>query len=259
MDHLGVATPNRRMTMSGKLAYVTGGMGGIGTSICQRLAKDGFRVVAGCGPSRNYQQWIDEQAAQGYTFYASVGNVSDWDSTLEAFNKVRKDYGEVDVLVNNAGITRDGLFRKMSLDDWRAVIDTNLNSLFNVTKQVLEHMVDQQWGRIINISSVNGQKGQFGQTNYSTAKAGIHGFTMALAQEVASKGVTVNTVSPGYIGTDMVRAIRPDVLEKIVATIPVRRLGAPEEIASIISWLASDQSGFATGADFSLNGGLHMS
>ncbi len=244
--------------MSDKLAYVTGGMGGIGTAICQRLAKDGFRVVAGCGPSRNYQQWLDEQAAQGYTFYASVGNVSDWDSTQTAFDKVREDHGHVDVLVNNAGITRDGLFRKMSLDDWRAVIDTNLNSLFNVTKQVLDPMVDRQWGRIINISSVNGQKGQFGQTNYSTAKAGIHGFTMALAQEVASKGVTVNTISPGYIGTDMVRAIRPDMLEKIVATIPVRRLGTPEEIASIVSWLASDQSGFATGADFSLNGGLHM-
>ncbi|ADP15004.1 acetoacetyl-CoA reductase 3 [Achromobacter xylosoxidans A8] len=244
--------------MSGKLAYVTGGMGGIGTSICQRLAKEGFRVVAGCGPSRNYQQWLDEQAAQGYTFYASVGNVSDWDSTVEAFERVTKELGPVDVLVNNAGITRDGLFRKMSADDWRAVIDTNLNSLFNVTKQVIEGMVERQWGRIINISSVNGQKGQFGQTNYSTAKAGIHGFTMALAQEVASKGVTVNTISPGYIGTDMVRAIRPDVLEKIVATIPVRRLGTPEEIASMTAWLASDESGFSTGADFSLNGGLHM-
>jgi len=244
--------------MSGKVAYVTGGMGGIGTSICQRLAKDGFRVVAGCGPSRNYQQWLDEQAAQGYTFHASVGNVADWDSTVLAFEKVRRELGEVDVLVNNAGITRDALFRKMTREDWRAVMDTNLNSLFNVTKQVLESMVDRQWGRIINISSVNGQKGQFGQANYSTAKAGIHGFTMALAQEVASKGVTVNTVSPGYIGTDMVRAMRPDMLEKIIATIPVRRLGTPEEIASMVSWLASDQSGFATGADFSLNGGLHM-
>ena len=243
--------------MSGKLAYVTGGMGGIGTSICQRLAKEGFRVVAGCGPSRNYQQWLDEQAAQGYTFHASVGNVSDWDSTVKAFEKVTAELGQVDVLVNNAGITRDGLFRKMSADDWRTVIDTNLNSLFNVTKQVIDGMVEKQWGRIINISSVNGQKGQFGQTNYSTAKAGIHGFTMALAQEVASKGVTVNTISPGYIGTDMVRAIRPDVLEKIVATIPVRRLGTPEEIASITAWLASDESGFSTGADFSLNGGLH--
>ncbi|HZH56395.1 acetoacetyl-CoA reductase [Yanghanlia caeni] len=244
--------------MKGKIAYVTGGMGGIGTSICQGLADKGFTVVAGCGPSRNYQLWLDEQAALGYTFHASVGNVADWESTTEAFRKVTEEIGPVDVLVNNAGITRDGLFRKMNLDDWRAVIDTNLNSLFNVTKQVIDGMVERGWGRIINISSVNGQKGQFGQTNYSTAKAGIHGFTMALAQEVASKGVTVNTVSPGYIGTDMVRAIRPDVLEKIVATIPVKRLGTPEEIASIVCWLASDDSGFATGADFSLNGGLHM-
>jgi len=214
--------------------------------------------VAGCGPSRNYAQWLEEQSALGYTFHASVGNVADWDSTVKAFEQVRELYGTVDVLVNNAGITRDGMFRKMSQEDWRAVIDTNLNSLFNVTKQVIEGMVDKQWGRIINISSVNGQKGQFGQTNYSTAKAGIHGFTMALAQEVASKGVTVNTISPGYIGTDMVRAIRPDVLEKIVATIPVKRLGTPDEIGSMVAWLASDESGFATGADFSLNGGLHM-
>ncbi|HUG57366.1 MAG TPA: acetoacetyl-CoA reductase [Candidimonas sp.] len=244
--------------MTSKIAYVTGGMGGIGTSICQRLAKEGFTVVAGCGPSRNAKQWLDEQAALGYKFHASVGNVSDWDSTVEAFQKVRDELGPVAVLVNNAGITRDGLFRKMSQEDWRAVIDTNLNSLFNVTKQVIEGMIDQQWGRIVNISSVNGQKGQFGQTNYSTAKAGIHGFTMALAQEVANKGVTVNTISPGYIGTDMVRAIRPDVLEKIVATIPVKRLGTPEEIGAMVAWLASDDAGFATGADFSLNGGLHM-
>jgi len=150
------------------------------------------------------------------------------------------------------------VFRKMTHEDWTAVIDTNLTSLFNVTKQVIDGMVERGWGRVINISSVNGQKGQFGQTNYSTAKAGIHGFTMSLAQEVATKGVTVNTVSPGYIGTDMVKAIRPDVLEKIVATIPVRRLGRPDEIGSIVAWLASEESGFSTGADFSLNGGLHM-
>jgi acetoacetyl-CoA reductase len=233
-------------------------MGGIGTSICQRLAREGFTVIAGCGPSRNFQQWLDDQSAQGFKFHASVGNVSSWESTVEAFEKVTEQHGPVDVLVNNAGITRDGMFRKMSQEDWRAVIDTNLNSLFNVTKQVIDGMVDRQWGRIINISSVNGQKGQFGQTNYSTAKAGIHGFTMALAQEVASKGVTVNTVSPGYIGTDMVRAMRPDVLEKIVATIPVKRLGTPDEIGAMVAWLASDDAGFATGADFSLNGGLHM-
>jgi len=245
--------------MSQRVAYVTGGMGGIGTSICQRLHKQGFRVVAGCGPnSPRCGKWIGEQKALGYDFIASEGNVGDWDSTKQAFDKVKAEVGEIDVLINNAGITRDIVFRKMSREDWTAVIDTNLTSLFNVTKQVIEGMVERGWGRIINISSVNGQKGQFGQTNYATAKAGIHGFTMSLAQEVATKGVTVNTVSPGYIGTDMVRSIRPDVLEKIIATIPVRRLGQPEEIGSICAWLASDESGFATGADFSLNGGLHM-
>ena len=245
--------------MSKKVAYVTGGMGGIGTSICQRLAQDGYTVVAGCGPnSPRKDRWLAEQKALGFDFIASEGNVSDWDSTKAAFDKVKAEVGEIDVLVNNAGITKDGQFRRMSIDDWKAVIDTNLNSLFFVTKQVVDGMLDRGWGRIINISSMNGQRGQFGQTNYSTAKAGMHGFSMALAQEVASKGVTVNTVSPGYIGTDMVRAIREDVLEKIVATIPVKRLGEPEEIASIVSWLASDQSGFTTGANFACNGGNHM-
>jgi acetoacetyl-CoA reductase len=233
-------------------------MGGIGTALCQRLHKDGFTVIAGCGPTRDHVKWLSEQKQAGYTFYTSVGNVAEWESTVEAFKAVKAEHGPVDVLVNNAGITRDGLFRKMSRADWDAVINTNLNSLFYVTKQVIEDMLDRGWGRIINISSVNGQKGQFGQTNYSTAKAGIHGFTMALAQEVATKGVTVNTVSPGYIGTEMVRSIRAEVLEKIVGTIPVKRLGAPEEIASIVGWIASEESGFATGADFSLNGGLHM-
>jgi acetoacetyl-CoA reductase len=233
-------------------------MGGIGTVICQRLAKAGHRVIAGCGPSRDADRWITEQKALGFEFKASVGNVGDWDSTVAAFDKARSEVGPIDILVNNAGITRDGVFRKMSKSDWDAVIDTNLNSLFNVTKQVIEPMVERGWGRIINISSVNGQKGQFGQVNYSTAKAGIHGFTMALAQEVAGKGVTVNTVSPGYIGTDMVKSIRQDVLDKIIATIPVRRLGTPDEIGSIVSWIASEEGGYATGSDFSLNGGLHM-
>ena len=244
--------------MAQRLAYVTGGMGGIGTAICQRLHKQGFKVIAGCGPTRDHQKWVAEQKALGFTFHTSVGNVGEWESTVEAFQKIKAEHGPVDVLVNNAGITRDGLFRKMTRADWDAVINTNLNSLFNVTKQVIDDMLDRGFGRIINISSVNGQKGQFGQTNYSTAKAGIHGFTMALAQEVATKGVTVNTVSPGYIGTEMVRSIRPEVLEKIVGTIPVKRLGEPEEIASIVAWIASEESGFATGADFSLNGGLHM-
>ncbi len=245
--------------MSKKVAYVTGGMGGIGTAICQRLAKDGCIVVAGCGPnSPRKDRWIGEQKALGYDFIASEGNVSDWNSTFVAFNKVKAEVGTVDILVNNAGITRDTVFRKMTPDDWKAVIDTNLNSLFNVTKQVIDDMVEKEWGRVINISSVNGQKGQFGQTNYSTAKAGLYGFTMALAQEVATKGITINTVSPGYIGTDMVKSIREDVLNKIIATIPVKRLGTPEEIATIVSWLASNDGGFATGADFSVNGGLHM-
>jgi len=245
--------------MKKRVAYVTGGMGGIGSSICKRLCKDGYIVVAGCGPnSMRKDTWLKAMRAEGYDVHASEGNVSDWDSTKEAFDKVKSEIGEVDVLVNNAGITRDGQFRKMSREDWDMVINTNLNSLFNVTKQVIDGMVERGWGRVINISSVNGQKGQFGQTNYSTAKAGLHGFSMALAQEVATKGVTVNTVSPGYVGTDMVRAIRPDVLEKIVSGIPVKRLAEPDEIASIVAWIASDEGGYATGSDFSINGGLHM-
>ncbi len=244
--------------MSKRVAYVTGGMGGIGTAICQRLHKDGFKVIAGCGPTRDYQKWLDEQKAQGYEFHASVGNVADWQSTADAFAKAKAEHGPIDVLVNNAGITRDRMFLKMTREDWDAVIDTNLNSMFNVTKQVIPDMVERGFGRVIQISSVNGEKGQAGQTNYSAAKAGMHGFAMALAQELANKGVTVNTVSPGYIGTDMVKAIRPDVLEKIVATIPVKRLGRPEEIGSIVAWLAGDDAGFTTGANFSCNGGLHM-
>jgi len=244
--------------MSKKVAYVTGGMGGIGTAICQRLHKDGFTVVAGCGPTRDYAKWLAEQKAAGFEFHASVGNVGDWQSTVEAFSAAKAAHGPIDVLVNNAGITRDRMFLKMTPEDWSAVIETNLNSMFNVTKQVVGDMVEKGWGRIINISSVNGEKGQAGQTNYSAAKAGMHGFTMALAQELANKGVTVNTVSPGYIGTDMVKSIREDVLGKIVATIPVKRLGKPEEIASIIAWLASDDGSYSTGADFSVNGGLHM-
>jgi acetoacetyl-CoA reductase len=249
---------SQETSMASKVAYVTGGMGGIGSAICQRLHKDGFTVIAGCGPSRDWKKWLDEQKALGYAFHASVGNVADWDSTAAAFAKAKAEHGPIDVLVNNAGITRDRMFLKMTREDWDAVIDTNLNSMFNVTKQVVADMAERRWGRIIQISSVNGEKGQAGQTNYSAAKAGMHGFTMALAQEMASKGVTVNTVSPGYIGTEMVRAIKPEVLEKIVATIPVKRLGTPEEIGAIVVWLAGEDSGFTTGADFSCNGGLHM-
>ncbi|TLZ32865.1 MAG: acetoacetyl-CoA reductase [Gammaproteobacteria bacterium] len=245
--------------MKSRIAYVTGGMGGIGTAICRRLCKEGHAVIAGCGPgSERKERWLREMRSQGFNIHASEGNVSEWDSTKRAFEQARAEVGEIDILVNNAGITRDGTFQKMTNEAWHAVIETNLNSLFHVTKQVIDGMLERGFGRIINISSVNGQRGQYGQTNYSTAKAGIHGFTMALAQEVAARGVTVNTVSPGYIGTDMVRAIRPDRLDKIVSGIPVKRLGEPEEIASIVAWLTSDEAAFATGADFSLNGGLHM-
>lgn len=231
------------------LCVVTGGARGIGKAVCKAFLAEGARVVL---------TDIDEEAGKcaarelGCEWHPlDVASEAEWEALAEAFPAI-------DVLVNNAGITRDVVFRKMTRADWDAVIDTNLTSLFNVTKQVIDGMADRGWGRIINISSVNGQKGQFGQTNYSTAKAGLHGFTMALAQEMATKGVTVNTVSPGYIATDMVKAIRQDVLDKIVGTIPVKRLGEPSEIASICAWLASDESGFSTGADFSLNGGLHM-
>jgi acetoacetyl-CoA reductase len=242
-----------------RVAYVTGGMGGIGTAICKRFCQLNHVVIAGCGPnSPRRDTWLADMKSQGYEVIASEGNVGDWESTTAAFVKVKAEVGPIDILVNNAGITRDATFRKMDRDQWEQVINTNLNSMFNVTKQVIEDMVARRWGRIINISSVNGQKGQFGQANYATAKAGIHGFTMALALEVANLGVTVNTVSPGYIGTQMVRSIRPDVLSQIVSTIPMKRLGEPDEIASLVAWLSSEDAGFSTGADFSMNGGLHM-
>ena len=245
--------------MSKKVAYVTGGMGGIGTAICQRLFKDGFTVIAGCGPTRDYAKWLAEQKALGFDFHASVGNVGDWDSTVEAFTKAKSEHGSIDVLVNNAGITRDRMFVKMTPEEWSAVIETNLNSMFNVTKQVVPGMVDKGWGRIINISSVNGEKGQAGQTNYSAAKAGMHGFTMALAREVARKGVTVNSVSPGYCETAMVMAVPEEIRGKILESVPVGRLGKPSEIARTVEFLTADEAGFITGANIPVNGGLFMS
>ncbi|HEY8331181.1 MAG TPA: beta-ketoacyl-ACP reductase [Pseudomonas sp.] len=242
-----------------RIALVTGGMGGIGTAISRRLAREGFVVVVGCSPqSTRKDAWLKQQQQDGFEFHCMTSDITDWDDTVRAFAKVREEVGQIDVLVNNAGITRDTTFKKMTPQDWSAVISTNLNGLFNTTKQVVDSMVERGWGRIINISSVNGQRGQFGQTNYSAAKAGIHGFSMALAREVASKGVTVNTISPGYIRTEMTAVIREDVMEKIVSGIPVGRLGQPEEIASMIAWLASDEGAYATGADFSVNGGLNM-
>jgi len=247
------------MKTSNRIAVVTGGMGGIGTAISQRLYDDGFRVVVGCCPqSSRKDAWLSRQLAAGYDFDCFETDISDWESTRLAFEMLRENVGPVSVLVNNAGITRDASFRKLGPEDWNAVISTNLNGLFNTTKQVIEGMLANGWGRVINISSINGQRGQFGQTNYSAAKAGIHGFTMALAREVSSKGVTVNTVSPGYIQTDMTAAIRQDILDAMIAGTPVGRLGKPEEVASIVAWLASDESAYSTGADFSINGGMNM-
>ncbi|WP_434694809.1 acetoacetyl-CoA reductase [Pseudomonas sp. Z1-14] len=247
--------------MTKKIAFVTAGMGTLGTAVCQRLAKDGFTVVAGCGPNSPVKNaWLAQQKELGFTFIASEGNVADWESCCQAFAEIRRNVGPIDVLINNAGTARNVVFHDMQPNDWTAVIDTNLNSLFNVTKQVIDGMTERGWGRVINISSVNAQLGQVGQVNYSTAKSAIRGFTRALAREVGPRGVTVNTVSPGYVATAKLKSITTaDVMDRIIQDIPSRRLGTPEEIASMCAWLASDESGYANGADFSLNGGLHMS
>ena len=244
--------------MSKRIALVTGGMGGIGTAICKALADSGHIVATTYSKPGKEQAWLADMKEQGYDFHAFQCDVSDFDSCQQAVAAITEKLGPVDVLVNNAGITRDATFRKLGKADWDAVIGTNLDSVFNVCKPVVESMLERGFGRVINISSINGQKGQFGQTNYSAAKAGMHGFTMALAQEVARKGVTVNTISPGYIGTDMVMAVPEDVRNKIIAQIPVGRLGQPEEIAGLVNYLASDLAGFMTGADFAINGGQHM-
>ena len=245
--------------MAERVAFVTGGMGGIGTAICKRLAANGNKVVANCLPGYDRKdEWLAGMRAQGYSVHAAEGNVEEFDSCADMFYRIGSIIGPVDILVNNAGITRDGVFKRMSENDWYDVINTNLNSVFNVTRQVVEGMTDRGWGRIINVSSVNALKGQFGQTNYSAAKAGMHGFSKALAQEVVKKGVTVNTISPGYVATEMVMAIRAEVREQIVAAIPMGRLAQPDEIAGLVAYLASDEAGYITGANISINGGLHM-
>ena len=190
--------------------------------------------------------------------HIAMGDVSNYESSLAMIAKVKAEVGAVSVLVNNAGITKDGTFKKMPLENWMDVLNINLNSVFNVTRHVIDDMLAAGWGRVINMSSINGQKGQFGQTNYSAAKAGMHGFTKALAQETAAKGITVNTISPGYIGTEMVMAIQQEVRDQIVAGIPVGRLGKPEEIAKLVSYLASEDAAFITGANIAINGGQHM-
>src|SRR2546429_2083604 len=242
-----------------RIVFVSGGMGGIGTALCKRLGEPGHTVVAGCLPGyEKKDEWLARMRTEGYRVHAAEGDVSDFDSCSEMFYNVRSIVGPIDLLVNNAGITRDSVFKRMTEKDWMEVINTNLNSVFNVTRQVIDGMVERGWGRVINISSVNAIKGQFGQTNYSAAKAGMAGFSKALAQEVVTKGVTVNTVSPGYVETDMVMAIRAEIREQIVASIPMGRLARPEEIAAVVAFLASDEAGYITGANISVNGGMHM-
>ena len=243
-----------------RVAVITGGMGGLGNSISTKMLAAGYQVVVTHSPGNTKaKEWISGHKTSGRKFSAYPVDVADFNSCKECVARITKDVGPVDILVNNAGITRDTTFKKMSKGDWDSVIRTNLNSVFNMTKQVMEGMVDRGWGRVVNVSSVNGSKGAFGQTNYSAAKAGMHGFTKALALEVARKGVTVNTISPGYIGTKMVMAIPKEVLDtKILPQIPLGRLGRPEEIAGLIIYLCSEEAAFVTGANIAINGGQHM-
>jgi acetoacetyl-CoA reductase len=236
-------------------------MGGLGEAICIKLVALGYKVVTTYSPTnKTHDAWLAAMKDQGFNFQAYPCDVSDYDSAQECVKTIERDIGPVDVLVNNAGITRDMTFKKMDKVNWDAVMKTNLDSVFNMTKPVADGMVDRGWGRVINISSVNGQKGAFGQTNYSAAKAGVHGFSKALALEVARKGVTVNTISPGYIGTKMVMEIPKDVLDsKIIPQIPMARLGKPEEVAGLVAYLASEEAAFVTGANIAINGGQHMS
>ncbi len=243
-----------------RVVLITGGMGGLGETISTKMADEGYKVAVTYSPGNTkHNEWLADMKANGYTMLAVPCDVADIASCQAAVASVAAQLGAVDVLVNNAGITRDMTFKKMDKVNWDAVMRTNLDSLFNMTKQVADGMVDRGWGRIINVSSVNGSKGAFGQTNYSAAKAGVHGFSKALALEVAKKGVTVNTISPGYIGTKMVTAIPEDILNtKILPQIPVGRLGKPEEVAGLIIYLASEEAAFLTGANIAINGGQHM-
>src|SRR5947209_1268462 len=246
--------------MGTRLALITGGMGGLGETISTKMADAGYRVaVSYCASTKAVGQWIGDMKARAYDVRAYAVDGAEFGACQVCAEGVTQDLGPVDILVNNAGITRDMTFRKMTKGDWDAVLHTNLDSVFNMTKQVCDGMVDRGWGRIINVSSVNGSKGAFGQTNYAAAKAGMHGFTKSLALEVARKGVTVNTISPGYIGTKMVTAIPKEVLDsKILPQIPNGRLGKPEEIAGLIIYLCSDEAAFVTGANIAINGGQHM-
>jgi acetoacetyl-CoA reductase len=246
--------------MTERVALITGGMGGLGETISTKMASAGYKVAVTYSPSnKNSTAWLAEMEHQGYRFHAYPCDVTDYDSCQKCVASAVEALGPVDILVNNAGITKDMTFRRMTKADWDAVVKTNLDSVFNMTKQIYDGMIDRGWGRIINVSSVNGSKGAFGQTNYAAAKSGMHGFTKSLALEAAKKGVTVNTISPGYIGTKMVTAIDPEVLNsKILPQIPVSRLGKPEEVAGLIIYLCSEEAAFVTGANIAINGGQHM-
>ncbi len=248
-------------TTRNRLALITGGVGGIGTAICKRLAAEGHFVVANYAIPGTESRWQQQMAAAGLNGSHSAlafGDVTDFEQIGEMVRRIEAEHGPVDILVNCAGITRDSTFRKMTPDQWHAVLSTNLDSVFNVTRHVIEGMIERGWGRVINISSVNAVRGQFGQCNYAAAKAGILGFTKSLAQEVVRKGVTVNAISPGYVETEMVMAIREDVRQKIVAEIPAGRLAMPDEVAEAVAFLAAEKAAYITGTNLAVNGGLHM-
>ncbi|PJD90733.1 MAG: beta-ketoacyl-ACP reductase [Legionella sp.] len=245
-----------------RVALVSGGMGGIGTAICQALASSGNKVITTYHKSGDHghaTRWQEEQAELGFDIDKIHVDISDATACQTAIEELLQRYEKIDILVNNAGITRDRLCHKMAVEDWQQVISVNLNSIFYLTKPVLDSMMRHTYGRIINISSINAQKGQRGQVNYSAAKAGMHGFTKSLAQEVAGKQITVNTISPGYINTQMVMSVREDVRDQIIADIPVGRLGEPNEVARVVAFLAEDASAFITGANIAVNGGQHVS
>lgn len=240
------------------IALVTGATGGLGTDMCKTLADNGYFVIANYRTDNKAEEWQAKMQQEGYSFAMIKADVADYQQVVTMIEQVEKEHGTIDILVNNAGITRDGAFRKMSFENWDVVMKTNLYSAFNCSRGVINQMIDQQYGRIINISSVNGQRAQFGQVNYAAAKAGMHGLTKTLAVEVANKGITVNTISPGYIGTDMVMAVPQEHRDKIVANIPVGRLGGTYEVAHLVSFLASKEAAFITGANYAINGGQHV-
>lgn len=243
-----------------RTAVVTGGTGGIGTAICQRLAREGRQVVACYHPAEQdkLSEWHEARQAEGLEIALVAGDIASAEDSARMVAEIEEKYGAVDILVNCAGITRDKTMKRMQAEQWDAVITTNLSSVFYVTQPLWEGMLTRGFGRIVNIASVNGQRGQFGQTNYSAAKAGMHGFTMALAQEGAAKGITVNTVSPGYVETAMTAAMRDDVRDAIVSGIPLGRMGKPEEIAATVAFLAADEQAYITGANVPVNGGLFI-